>query len=80
MKLTDLEWQYIGIKKPFYYHLLYGIPKFDILKPQLYFDTRNEMCGFPYIVDSIEEGDFELTVKWLVIVYKKLHYLDKKLA
>lgn len=66
--------------KNIFNHIIYGIPKFAIDRNASFYQQRNARSVFPYLQEAINDNDFDLTVKWIVILYEKFKNINKKIA
>ncbi|ODV80905.1 vacuolar targeting protein [Suhomyces tanzawaensis NRRL Y-17324] len=76
LKLDTKDYQYLGVNESFYSNLLYGVPGFDIGKNSTYLNQRFKLSTFTGLRESVNEKDYELTVKWLVVLYDKLRNIN----
>lgn len=66
--------------KNIFNHVIYGIPKFSIYKNSSFYQQRNAHGVFPCLQEAIKDNDFDLTVKWIVLLYEKLKNIHKKIV
>jgi hypothetical protein len=74
-KLNNKDIQYLNFDNYPVKHIIYGLPKCSNFNDT----TANKCFGwttFTNLHESVQANDFHSTVKWLVIIYEKLHAFD----
>ncbi|KAG2735384.1 hypothetical protein G9P44_001598 [Scheffersomyces stipitis] len=67
-------------KEAYFNHVIYGLPKFSVNSSTDYLNSRFKYSTFTNLHESVQESDFELTVKWLAVTYDKLRNLNYKMT
>ncbi|RCK56370.1 Vacuolar protein sorting-associated protein 70 [Candida viswanathii] len=90
LQLNDRDYLYLKVDEngastievPDYYDnsIIFGDHEFHPDVKQEYFDRRKLSGCFTYLYESIERGDFEFTIKWLVLIYEKVNNIDYKMT
>lgn len=90
LQLNDRDYLYLKtgengdiIDVPNYYYdsIIYGQQSFNPNESnQEFFDKRYLHGTFTYLYQSIQNEDFEFTVKWFVMIYEKLNNIDYKMT
>ncbi|EGW35050.1 uncharacterized protein SPAPADRAFT_48101 [Spathaspora passalidarum NRRL Y-27907] len=81
LKLQDKDYQYLNKDKSYYDSVIYGTKKFDPAEvTQEYFNDKLKTSTFTHLYSAIEVRDFEMTVKWLVLIYEKFKNLRYKMT
>lgn len=82
LTLNNKDYQYIYNTKQegFFNHVLYGVPEFSTRENNTYYSSRVNHSMFPYLYRSLKDDNFELTVKWIVTLYEKLHTVSNKIT
>lgn len=90
LQLNDRDYVYLKVdenggstrKVPTYYYnsIVFGHDNFHSDVNQEYFTRRGLNGCLTYLYESIEKGDFEFTVKWLVLIYEKVNNIDYKMT
>lgn len=90
LQLNDRDYLYlrtgengVTIDVPNYYYdsIIYGEQSFNAHKSsQEYFDKKFSHGTFTYLYQSIQNEDFEFTIKWFVMIYEKLNNIDYKMT
>ncbi|KAI5953553.1 hypothetical protein KGF54_002925 [Candida jiufengensis] len=66
--------------KYYYDSVIYGNPKFNVKNNQSWYDERRVKSTFTYLYEAIDSEDYELTVKWFVLIYEKLKNIQYKMT
>lgn len=67
--------------KKFYYNsVIYSVPKFNVEHNKTWYDERLLKGTFTYLYAAIDDGDYESTVKWFVLIYEKLTNINYKMT
>lgn len=82
LTLKDKDNQYLfdTKQKRFFSHVLFGVPHFSTSENNSYYSSRSNHSIFPSLYQSLKDDDFEMAVKWIVILYEKLHQISSKIT
>lgn len=90
LQLNDRDYLYLKVDENggstkhisnyYYDSIIFGQTKFHPNENQEYFNQRNLSGCFTYLYQSIENDDFEFTIKWLVLIYEKVNNIDYKMT
>ncbi|KAI5966534.1 uncharacterized protein KGF55_000843 [Candida pseudojiufengensis] len=69
-----------NLKKYYYNSIIYGNPKFNIKNDQSWYNERTIKSTFTYLYEAIDSNDYELTIKWFVLIYEKLKNVHYKMT
>lgn len=76
----DYQYMYDAKQEGLFNHVLYGVPEFSTRENNTYYSSRVNHSIFPYLYRSLKDDNFELTVKWIVTLYEKLHTVSNKIT
>lgn len=72
-----------SLKDKAYYHydsVIYGNPKFNVKEAESWYTNRTVKSTFTQLYEAIDNEDYELTVKWFVLIYEKLINIQYKMT
>lgn len=75
-KLSTKDFQYMATNATYFNHAIYGLYKFSPLQNNSQIARRFQYSTLTGLHEAIEQNDYELTIKWIVIVYDKIRNLN----